>query len=99
MAVEAGLRHEVQNDLAVHGGLKNGATGFEFLAESGRVGQIAVVSNGDLPARAINGEGLSISQMGRAGGGIAGVADGNMAWQFLKHVARKNLRNQSHSSV
>ena len=40
---------------------------FEFIAQLGGVGQIAVMGDGDLAALAIDGERLGVFQLGRAG--------------------------------
>ena len=48
--LQVGLRHQVQDDFAVDRGLENRALGFEFIAQLGGVGQVAVVGDGDLAA-------------------------------------------------
>ena len=85
---ERRLRQQVQNDFAVHGGLEDRARGFEFVAQLGGVGQVAVVRDGDLAARAIHGERLGVAQVRRAGGGIARVADGHVADQVVQDLRR-----------
>lgn len=98
-AIKIRLGHQVQNDFAIDGGAENGTAGFEFFAELGGVGEIAVVGDGDLAARAIHGERLGVAQMGRAGGGITGVADGHAADEAVEDFAVKNLRHETHSAV
>jgi hypothetical protein len=98
-AVGVGLGEQVQDDLAVHGGLENGAPGFELIAQAGGVGQVAVVGDGDLATRAVHGEGLGVFQLRGAGGGIAGVADGKVADELMQNVAVKNLGDEAHAAM
>ena len=74
------------------------AAAFEFVAQLGGVGQVAVVGDGDLAARAIAGERLGVAQVGRAGGGIARVADGHVADEVVQDFAVENLRHQAHAA-
>lgn len=53
-------RHEMKNDLAIDGGLENGALIFEFRAEAGGVCEVAVVADGDLAAGAIDDKRLGV---------------------------------------
>ena len=53
----------MQNDFAVHRRLENGAVGLEFLAQLRGVGQVAVMRDGDLAARAIDRERLGVAQV------------------------------------
>ncbi len=50
--------------------------GFEIGAQFGGVGDVAVVGDGDPAFIAGDGEGLGVEHDGIAGGGVAGVADG-----------------------
>src|SRR5438093_1161594 len=79
--LQAGLGHEVEDDFAVHGGLEDRTAGFEFLAELSRVGEIAIVGDGNLAAGAVHRERLGVPQERGAGGGVASVADGDLAHQ------------------
>ena len=49
--VESRLRHEVQDDFAVHRGLEYGSTGFELVAQLGGIGQVSIVAEGDTEAK------------------------------------------------
>ena len=98
-AVGVRLGEQVQDDLAVHGGLENGAASFEFVAQAGGIGEVAVVGDGDLAAGAIHSEGLGVFELGGAGGGIAGVADGHVAHEIVQNFAVKNLRNEAHAAM
>jgi hypothetical protein len=56
------LREQMRNDLAVGGGLENGAFAFQLIAQEIGVDQIAVVRDGDLAAKAIDHERLRVFQ-------------------------------------
>src|SRR5207253_9728248 len=64
MAVELWLGHQMKNDLAIDGSLENGAAGLEFITQMGRIGDVAIMSDGDLAARAIDGERLRVDELG-----------------------------------
>ena len=53
----------------------------------GGVGEVAVVGDGDLAARAIHRERLGVAEIGRAGGGITRVADGHVADEVVQDFA------------
>ena len=63
LAVQSRLRQQMQNDLAIHRGLEDRAFGLQLLAELGGIGQVAVVGDGDLAARAIHGQRLGVAQV------------------------------------
>jgi len=46
----------------------SGCAAFELVPERGGVGQVAVVGDGNLAARAIHRERLGVAEIGRAGG-------------------------------
>ena len=48
------LGHEVEDDLAIDGGLENGALGLELVAQHGGIGEVAIVGDGDLAPGAIH---------------------------------------------
>ena len=77
---------------------KIGAARFQFVAQLRGVGEIAVVRDGDLAARAIDGQRLGVAQVRRAGGGIARVADGHVADEAVQDFAVENLRDQAHAA-
>ena len=56
------LREQVQDDLAIDGGLENGAA-LQFVAQHGGVDEIAVVRDRDLAAGAIDHERLRVLQV------------------------------------
>ncbi len=94
-----GLRHEVQDDFAVDGGLEDGALGFEFIAKDVRVDEVAVVADRHLAARAIDDDGLRVFQRAGAGGGVADVADGARAGQLGQGRVVEDLRHEAHAVV
>ena len=98
-AAHFGLGEHHDDDLAVHGGLEDEAAVFEFFAEDGGVGQIAVMGDGDLAAGAVHGKGLGIPEVGAAGGGVAGVADGAVADEVVEDFAIENLGDEAHAVV
>ena len=92
-AAERRLRQHHDDDFAVHARLENEAAAFEFVAEFGGVGEIAVVGDGNLAARAIHRERLGVAQIGRAGSGIARVGDGHVADEAVQDFGvAENLR-------
>ena len=94
-----GLGQEMQDDLAVHRGLEDGSAGLEFLAQLGRVGEVAVVADGDAPLGAVHGQGLGVDDVRRTGGRIARVPNAGMAYQTMQNIAGEDLRHQAHAPV
>ena len=90
------LREEVEDDLAVHRRLKNGALRFEFGAEQVRVHEVAIVPDGDLAARAVHHERLRIRDRAAAGGRVAHMADGTRALQPHEIAPLEDLRHEAH---
>ena len=43
------MRHQMQDDFGIAGGLKDGAASFQILAQFGGVGDVAVVRDRDRP--------------------------------------------------
>ena len=78
-----GLGEEVEEDLAVVGGLEDGAAVFEFVAQRVGVDEVAVVGDGDLPAAAVADDGLGVDEVARPGRRITGVPDGARAGEPL----------------
>ena len=88
----------MENDLAVGGGLKNGAFALQFVAQDSGVDQVAVVRDRHLAAQAIDHERLRIFDRARPGGGITGVADRSRPFQSFQFFLPENLRNESHAA-
>ena len=77
------LGEEVEDDLAIDGGLEDGATLLKLLAEEGGVDEVPVMADGELAATALAHERLGVLDVAGAGGGIADVADGTGALEGL----------------
>jgi hypothetical protein len=77
---------EVEDDLAVGGGLADRAVGHQGLAQGQEVGEVAVVGDGDAAAAEVGEHRLDVAQEAAARGGVAGVADAGEAGQALSQV-------------
>ena len=93
------LGHEVQDDLAIDGGLEDRAASFELFAQLGGIGEVAIVRDGDLAPGAIDREWLGVAQVRSPGGRVTGVADSHRAHEVMQDPAIENLRDQSHALV
>ena len=92
------LGEQMEDDLAVDGGLENGAALLEFVAQQGGVDEVAVVPDGELAAAAIGHERLGVLDVAGAGGGIADVADGAGAFETLEIAGVEDLRDEAHAT-
>ena len=88
-AVVGRLGEEMRNDLAVGGGLENGAFALQFIAQDGGVDQVAVMRDGDLAAEAIDHEGLGVFNRARSGRGITSVPERARSLETLELVLRR----------
>ena len=68
-------------------------------ADFGGVHQVAVVRQRDLALVALHHDGLRVQQRRVAGGGIAGVADGQRAGQARQHLGAEDVGHQAHGLV
>jgi hypothetical protein len=91
--------HEMQNDLGVAGGLKDGALPLETAADLHRVDQIAVVNDGQRPHGGLDDNRLGIEQRARAGGRIAGVTYGPLAVEPSESATTEDIGHMAHSPV
>ena len=73
----------MQDDLGIGGRLADGAGGDEILAQRERVGQIAVMGDGEAAGIDVGEQRLHVAQHRVAAGRIAIVADGDVALQPL----------------
>ncbi len=89
----------MKDDLAIDGGLEDGAFGFEFLSELGGIDQVAVVADRNLAAACIDDKGLRVFDRARSGRRISHVADRPSAGQALEGLRSKDLGNETHSLV
>ena len=65
------------------------------VGEVGGVDQVAVVAEGDLVAAGPAGDGLGVLPDARPGGGVAGVADGEVAGQPVEHPVVEHRRDET----
>ena len=86
-AVALGLRDQMQDDFGVGGGLHHGAVAHQFAPQGQAVGEIAVVADRKAAGIEFGEQRLDVAQDGRAGGGIADMADGGIAGEALDHLA------------
>src|SRR5579864_4394944 len=89
-------RDQVQNYLGVTGCLENGAFALQFPAQFAGVCNVAIVRYGDLSLVARHQERLRVEQHGVTGGGIAGVADREIARQTCDLFRSEDVRNVAH---
>ena len=90
---------QVQDDFGIAGGLEDGAFAFQILAKLGRVSDVAVMGDGDASFITGDGEGLGVEQHGIAGGGVTGVADGNISGQAAQNFRREQVGDTAHAAV
>ena len=87
----------MKDDLGVGGGGEDGAFRDQLFAQSKKVGQVAVVGQGDAAGRHVGEHRLDVAQHAAAGGGIAGVADGGGAGQSDRQVlAEEGVAHVAH---
>ena len=90
---------QMDNHLAVHGGLEDGAALLKGAVQLPGVDQVAVV-RGDPPDRALGilyQEGLRIFKLGRTGRGIPDMSDRQMARKLLQYFRIKYFRRKPHA--
>ena len=71
----------MQNDFGIARSLEDGTFALQLAPQFAGIGDIAVVRDRDLSLVAVDGERLRVQQHRIAGGGIARVADGQIAGQ------------------
>ncbi len=91
-----GVRHQVQDHLGIAIGLEDGAAPLQLRAQLNGVGDVAVVRHRHLAFIAGHREGLRIQQRRVARGGVARVADGQLAGQFGKRLGGEDFRHVPH---
>jgi len=91
-----GMRNQVENDFGVAAGLENCTAGFQIAAEFLRVGDVTVVCDGDQALAARDREGLRVQYDGVAGGRVAGMTDGMIAWKFRQNLVGEDVGNVPH---
>ena len=91
--------HQVDDDLAVHGGLEDRALLFQVPPQGDGVDQVAVVGDADRQAFVGGHEGLGIDDVRLAGGGIADMTGGQVAGKALQGTFAEDIGNQAHVLV
>jgi hypothetical protein len=94
-----GARQQVYDDLGVRRGLEDRAALFQPRLDLQRVGQIAVVGDGDGPVDVAEDQGLGVLEVAGAGRGVAHVTDGGLAGQALELGLGEDLGDQPHPDV
>ena len=90
----------MQDDLGVGGRLADGAGGDEILAQRERVGQVAVVGDGEAAGIDVGKQRLHVAQHRVAAGRIAVVADGDVALQPLDDAgAGEVVADEPHAAL
>ena len=85
--------------LAVAGGAQADAPLQQLLAQVQRVGQVAVVADAQRAMHGLDQIGLGVAQVAAAGGGVAVLADGQIALQRPQVVLVEHLMHQPHALV
>ena len=87
---------EVKDHLGVRIGLEDGAVALHLPPECLRVGEVAVVSDGDGAAGGGRRDGLGISQIGTPRRRVADVADGAVPGQAAQALGAEHIGDPSH---
>lgn len=77
----------MHDHFGIAGGLEDRAGFHQFTAEHVGVGQIAVMGNAKPANRNVTVHWLNITNSALTGGGVAVMADGDIAFQALDHIA------------
>jgi hypothetical protein len=89
----------VHQHLGVGRRLEDRALAHQVAAHLARVGEVAVVREGERAAVVVHEPGLRVGQDGAAGGGVAGVADGEVATELMQHLRAEHVVDQAHAAV
>ena len=77
-------RRQMHDGFGVGGGLEDRALRHQFVAQGVGIGEIAVMRDGQAAARQIGEDGLDVAGIGAAGGGIAHMADREIAFEIAR---------------
>ncbi len=88
---------ELDDDLGVGGGGEDGAVALQAFARGAEVDEVAVVGDGDKALGGLDGDGLRVEEGGVAGGGVAGVADGDVAGEPGENGVGEDLGDEAHA--
>src|SRR3990172_7216276 len=89
------MRDEVNDDLAVGGGLKNRAVRFELIAHRLRVDQVPVVGHCQIAQRKINEKWLEVLIVGSSRRGIPVMSDRHPAGQSSQSLLGEHLQDKT----
>ncbi len=76
-------RHQVDDDLGVRRRLEDAAAADQFVADADRIGQIAVMGDGEAAELEVREQRLHVPQVGLSGRGIARMTDRHAAFELL----------------
>ncbi len=88
------LRQQMQDDLAIDRGLEDRALLLEFIPKQGRIDQIPIMPDGQLPPAALAHQRLGILDVARSRGRVSHVPDGPRPFERFKIRRRKDLRTR-----
>ena len=94
-----GGREQLGGDLGVGGAGELVALVFEVVAQELGVDDVAVVAQRERAVGAVDADGLGVLLAAGAGGGVAGVADGDVAGEVAEVVLLEDLRDEAHAAV
>ncbi len=90
-------RHQVNDDFAVHGGLKNGPPVFQLRPQLAGVDEVAVMGQGVVFVAMVDQKRLGVGDDGRAGGGVTDMADRQAARQSGQGIFPEDFGYQPHA--
>ena len=94
------IRQQVGDDLRVGGRLKGAMPRRpQLFPQFRRVDDVAVVRHRQRPVQALHQQRLGVAVVAGAGGGVAGMADGQPAGQPVDRAAPESFRHQPHPGV
>ena len=92
-------REKMNDDFGVAVGLKDRAAMFELAAPLGGVGEVAVVAERDFALVAVDHDRLRVEQRFVSGGGVARVADGEIAGKICEDRRGEDFFDFAHGAV
>ena len=92
-----GMRDELDDDFRVRCGLEECAFALQMHAQVAKVHQVAVVRDRNQAFGRLHADGLRIEQRRVAGGRIARVPDGHVAFEARDHIVGEDLGDEAHA--
>ena len=93
----AGAGNEVHKDLGINGGLEDGALLLKVGADSRRIGEIAVMGQGNLAPSIIHQQRLGIGQQAGACCGVTHMTDSDGLIFHVWHLMAEHFIHQAHA--